>query len=49
MAAGVKAATSGAEDAKEKAMEAANSLDVAVYGDRTELNRRAAVALQPYM
>ena len=28
MAAGVKAATSGAEDAKEKAMEAANSLDV---------------------
>ena len=48
MAAGVKAVKNGAEDAEDKAAEAVNSLDVAIYGDRTELNRRAAVALEPY-
>ena len=48
MVAGVKAAKNGDEDAEEKAAEALNSLDVAIYGDRTELNRRAAVALEPY-
>ena len=48
MVAGVKAAKNGDEDAEEKAAEAINSLDVAIYGDRTELNRRAAIALEPY-
>jgi len=49
VASGVKAAVKGEEGAEEKAADAVNALDVAIYGDRTELNRRAAIALQPYL
>ena len=48
MASGLSAAMRGEEDAGEKAAAAINSLDAAVYGDRTEWIRRADAALAAF-
>ena len=48
VASGIKAAVNGAENIEEKAAEAAGALDVAIYGDRTELIRRADAALAAF-
>lgn len=45
VASGIRAAVSGAEIAAETAENAADALDKAIYGDRTELIRRADEAL----
>lgn len=45
---GIKAAADGAEDMRQKAAEAAGALDTAIYGDRTELIRRADQALAAF-
>ena len=47
-AAGVSAAVRGDTDAAEKVGEAITSLDAAIYGDRTELIRRADEALAAF-
>ena len=48
VASGLSAAMRGEEDAGEKAAAAINSLDAAVYGDRTEWIRRADAALAAF-
>ena len=48
VASGLSAAMRGQEDAGEKAAAAINSLDAAVYGDRTEWIRRADAALAAF-
>lgn len=48
VASGLKAVISGAENVEEKAAEAAGALDVAIYGDRTELIRKADAALSAF-
>ena len=47
-AAGVSAAIRGDTDASEKVGDAIESLDAAIYGDRTELIRRADEALAAF-
>lgn len=47
VASGIKAAVNG-ENIEEKAAEAAGALDAAIYGDRTELIRRADAALAAF-
>lgn len=47
-AAGLKAVMGGADDANEKAAVAADAIDAAVLGDRTELSRRADEALAAF-
>ena len=48
VASGLSAAMRGQEDAGEKAAAAINSLDAAIYGDRTEWIRRADAALAAF-
>ena len=48
VASGLSAAMRGQEDAGEKAAAAIDSLDAAVYGDRTEWIRRADAALAAF-
>lgn len=48
VASGMKAVMSGAEDTAEKAAAAADALDVAVLGDRTELAKKADEALAAF-
>ena len=48
VASGLSAAMRGQEDAEEKAASAINSLDAAIYGDRTEWIRRADAALAAF-
>lgn len=48
VASGLSAAMRGEEDAGEKAAAAINSLDAAIYGDRTEWIRRADAALAAF-
>lgn len=48
VASGIKAVVSGAENVEEKAVDAAEALDIAIYGDRTELIRRADAALAAF-
>ena len=48
VASGIKAAMNGAENIEEKAADAAGALDAAIYGDRTDLIRRADTALAAF-
>ncbi len=48
IASGISAAVNGEADATEKAEEAVNSLDAAIYGDRTEWNKKADEALAAF-
>ena len=48
VASGIKAAMNGAENIGEKAADAAGALDAAIYGDRTDLIRRADTVLAAF-
>lgn len=48
VASGIKAAVNGDENLEDKAKDAAEALDTAIYGDRTELIRRADAALAAF-